>query len=77
MGVPASRPAPRSTAFDQGEPDTFPELGKKRTTRKEVTGEPYWSRCHSCDEVFTTVASEDRHLTATHHSRYDVLERNP
>jgi len=50
---------------------------RARTTRKEVTGIPYWSRCHTCDEVFTTVASEDRHLTATHHSRYSVLERNP
>lgn len=47
-----------------------------RTTRKEVTGQPYHSRCVACDEEFDTVAAEDRHLTATHHARYDVLERN-
>ena len=48
-----------------------------RSTRKAVTGEPYWSRCKTCDEEFTTIASEDSHLKATHHARYDVLERNP
>jgi hypothetical protein len=48
-----------------------------RTTRKEVTGVPYHSRCCTCDEQFTTMAAETRHLDATDHYRYDVLERNP
>jgi hypothetical protein len=49
-----------------------------RTTRRTVKGAKYLTRCKTCGEEFTTVASEDRHLKATHHARYDiVLERNP
>ena len=45
---------------------------KKRTTRKTGRG-PYRTRCKTCGEVFTTAASEDRHLTATHHVRYELI----
>jgi hypothetical protein len=36
----------------------------KRTTRKEVTGTPYRTRCHRCGEEFTVIAVEDRHIVA-------------
>jgi hypothetical protein len=45
-----------------------------RSTRKAVTGEPYWSRCKTCDEEFTTIAAEDRHLKATKHARFEILK---
>ena len=45
---------------------------KKRTTRKEAPG-PFNSRCMVCQEEFTTIASEDRHLLATKHGRYEVI----
>jgi len=33
----------------------------------------YHTRCTTCDEHFTTQASEDRHLAATSHRRYEVV----
>lgn len=44
-----------------------------RTTRKEDTTSQYRTRCMECSEVFTTIASEDRHLLATRHGRFEVL----
>ena len=41
-----------------------------RTTRKTAPG-PYRSVCHDCREVFTTRASETRHV-APGHCRYDI-----
>jgi hypothetical protein len=45
----------------------------RRTTRRVATGGQYHTRCHDCQEDFTTQAAEDRHLVATHHARYDLV----
>ena len=49
--------------------------------RKRHTGDrsaKYHTRCHGCEEEFTTAASEDRHVAEHHHHRFElVLERNP
>jgi hypothetical protein len=45
---------------------------KKRTTRKTGVG-PYHTRCRTCGEEFTTMASEDRHVHDFHHVRYDLV----
>jgi hypothetical protein len=38
----------------------------------------YHTRCIDCGEEFSTAASEDRHVTESHHARYElILERNP
>jgi hypothetical protein len=44
----------------------------KRTTRKTAPG-PYRTQCVICREVFTTRASEDRHLASTAHPRYALI----
>lgn len=46
---------------------------KGRTTRKTARG-PYHTRCMSCGAVFTTQASEDRHVSAGHNRFECVLE---
>lgn len=43
-----------------------------RTTRKVARG-PYHTVCVRCREDFTTAASEDRHVTETHHARYELV----
>jgi hypothetical protein len=47
--------------------------GRKRTTRKEVTGTPYRTACVLCGDTFTTIAAEDRHLKETRHPRYALI----
>lgn len=61
--------------FDQGDPDTFPDLGKpKRTTRRTVRGDPYFTRCRACGFESRTLAAEDRHLAANpEHRRYELV----
>ena len=44
-----------------------------RTTRKVARG-PYHTRCRTCGEQFTTEASEERHMVAAHHARYELLD---
>lgn len=46
-----------------------PVVKKPRQTRKALPGHGV-STCCTCNEVFTTTASEDRHVKATLHPRY-------
>lgn len=46
-----------------------PDAPKVRQTRKALPGHGT-STCCTCGEVFTTIASEDRHVKATLHPRY-------
>ena len=48
-----------------------PTPTRTRTTRREAAG-PYHTRCTTCGDEFTTIAAEDRHLTAGHH-RYELV----
>lgn len=48
--------------------------GKPARQRRTARGS-YHTVCHSCGEEFTTQASEDRHLTATRHARYELVIR--
>ena len=43
----------------------------KRTTRTVAAG-PYATVCKACGATFTTMASEDRHVTLTH-SRFELV----
>ena len=45
----------------------------RRSTRKVARGAPYHTRCKTCGEEFTTEASEERHLVAEHHARYELV----
>jgi hypothetical protein len=48
-----------------------------RTTRRVARG-PYRTTCTRCGATFHTQAAEDRHLTATRHTRYQlVIARRP
>ena len=48
------------------------------TRRRGISDRRYHTRCLDCGEDFATAASEDRHVTETHHARYElILERNP
>jgi hypothetical protein len=44
-----------------------------RTTKHEAGG-PYRTRCVACRIEFTTMASEDRHVTETGHARYELVD---
>jgi hypothetical protein len=47
--------------------------GTARTTRRVAKGGPYRTVCVLCHTSFTTMAAEDRHLTATSHPRYALV----
>ena len=47
--------------------------GRTRTTQRTVKGAPYHTRCVACDEVFTTMAAETRHVESTKHARYVLV----
>jgi hypothetical protein len=46
---------------------------KPRTTRRVARGGAYHTVCMTCGEEFHTRASEDRHVEATHHARYQLV----
>ena len=46
---------------------------KSRTTRRTVKGVPYLTICKTCEMEFRTLASEDRHVEATKHARYELV----
>ena len=65
-----AKQAERLGLLGKGEP-----VKKKRSTRKTAPPkECSDTRCHTCGEVFTTIAAEDRHLAANRdHCRYDCV----
>ena len=51
------------------------EAKRTRTTRRTARA-PYHTRCMSCGAVFTTQASEDRHVSAGH-ARFELVIPKP
>jgi len=48
-----------------------------RVRPRKVAHGRYHTRCHDCGEHFLTIASEDRHLDATGHHRYELAWGDP
>lgn len=48
------------------------KAAKVRTTRKTARG-PYHTRCTTCQEEFTSMASEDRHVNTTQCRRFELV----
>lgn len=48
------------------------ESKRHRTTRRVASG-PYATACHTCHELFFSMAAETRHLNETGHSRYELV----
>lgn len=72
MAEPVRMTAAEYRALGPGEAETL-KPAKVRTTKREVKGAPYHTRCMTCLEEFTTMAAEDRHVDKHDHYRYELV----